>query len=314
MLKGEYPAIYKLEVSTPVPKKFPVENINQMRNISGLLTADKIFEKLISEIIIEDMKETADVSQFGNEKGSSIQHYLIKMIHRIHTALDNNSRREIFAVLATFVDWNSAFVRQCPRLGIISFQKNGVRNELLPVLISYFQERYQTVKWRGVNSSQKRVNGGGPQGATLGIQEFLSQSNNNADCVDPEDRFKFVDDLTALEIINLLTIGITSFYFKQQVPNDIIQDNHFIPPDNLNSQKYINEIESWTQNQKMKINTSKTKIMIFNYTNNYQFSTRLKLNNEILETIEETKLLGTIITNDLKWEKNTDHLVKKRKC
>ena len=51
--------------------------------------------------------------------------------------------------------------------------------------------------------------------------------------------------------------------------------------------------------------------MIFNYTKNYQFSTRLHINQEIMETVEETKLLGTIITNDLKWDKNTSHIVKK---
>ena len=36
--------------------------------------------------------------------------------------------------------------------------------------------------------------GCGPAGATLGLLEYLSQYNNNADCVDTEDRYKFVDD------------------------------------------------------------------------------------------------------------------------
>ena len=138
LIQGVYPNIYKFEVCPPVPKKYPVEKIEQMRNISGLLTSDKVFEKLLSELIISDMREKIDISQYGNEKETSIQHYLIKMIHRIHTALDKNSRREIFAVVATFVDWNSAFVRHCPKLGIISFQKNGVRNSIIPLLISYF--------------------------------------------------------------------------------------------------------------------------------------------------------------------------------
>ena len=53
----------------------------------------------------------------------------------------------------------------------------------------------------------------------------------------------------------------------------------------------------------MKINQLKTKTVIFNYTKNYQFCTRLKLNGEILETVDETKLLGTVITSDLKWDK-----------
>ena len=204
LLQGQYPQIYKYEISTPVPKTYPVEKMEQLRNISGLLTADKIFEKLLSEIIISDMKKKADVSQFGNQKQTSIQHYLIKMIHKILTAVDNNSRRDIFAVVATMIDWNSAFVRHCPKLGVQSFQENGVRNSLIPLLTSYFQERYQSVKWRGVITSPKRINGGGPQGATLGILEFLSQTNNSADCVNPEERFQFVDDLTVLEIFNLL--------------------------------------------------------------------------------------------------------------
>ena len=51
--------------------------------------------------------------------------------------------------------------------------------------------------------------------------------------------------------------------------------------------------------------------MIFNFTEDYQFATRLFLQNEILDTVTETRLLGTIITSDLKWHKNSDILVKK---
>ena len=53
------------------------------------------------------MEEKLDKAQFGNQKGMSIQHYLIKMIHRILTALDNNSKGEIFAVVANLIDWNN---------------------------------------------------------------------------------------------------------------------------------------------------------------------------------------------------------------
>ena len=51
--------------------------------------------------------------------------------------------------------------------------------------------------------------------------------------------------------------------------------------------------------------------MIFNRTRNYQFSTRVKVNDIILETISETPLLGTIVSSDLSWEKNTRHLTQK---
>ena len=309
--RGEYPDIYKYEISSPVPKVYPPETVKQMRNISGLLNFDKIMEKMISELMISDMRAKADPCQYGNEKGTSIQHYLISMIHRILTVLDNNSRRETFAVIANLIDWNSAFPRQCPKLGVESFMKNGVRASLIPLLTNYFQDRRMSVKWHGCVTAPRRINGGGPQGATLGILEYLSQSNNSADCVGEQDRFKFVDDLTVLEIVNLISIGLSSFNIKAQVPNDIIQSNQFIPASNLKSQDYLNKISLWTKNQKMVINEKKSKTMIFNFTRNYQFSTRLQIEGQTLETVDETKLLGTVVSSDLKWNRNTQFIVKK---
>ena len=60
----------------------------------------------------------------------------------------------------------------------------------------------------------------------------------------------------------------------------------------------------------MKLNIQKTKNIIFNYSKNFQFSTDLKLEGDFIETVSETKLLGTIITNDLNWSKNTQSIVK----
>ena len=143
--------------------------------------------------------------------------------------------------------------------------------------------------------------------------EYLSQSNDNADCIDVEDRFKFVDDLTILEIVNLLTIGLSSYNIKKHVPSDIATHGQFIACEDLKSQDWLNQINNWTNRQQMIINQNKTKLMIFNYTEKYQFSTRLTLKGENVEVIDSAKLLGTIITSDLKWEKNTATIVKKKK-
>jgi hypothetical protein len=196
-------------------------------------------------------------------------------------------------------------------LGVESFMQNGVRPSLIPVLINYFQDRQMSVKCHGCRSVPKNIKGGGPQGATLGLLEYLSQSNNNADVLGVKDRFKFIDDLSVLEIVNLLTVGITSFNIKQQVPTDIPTHNQFIPPENLASQDWLNEINLWTENQKMIINGKKTKTMIFNFTDNHKFTTRLKLKEENVEVINSTKLLGTMIQDDLKWDLNTASITKK---
>ena len=62
--------------------------------------------------------------------------------------------------------------------------------------------------------------------------------------------------------------------------------NQFIPAEFLKSQDYLNKIKEWTDKQKMMLNQKKTKVMIFNFTNNYQFTTDLKLNEEELEIID----------------------------
>ena len=99
-----------------------------------------------------------------------------------------------------------------------------------------------------IQSVPRKINGGGPQGATLGILEYLSQSNTSADCVDKDDRFKFIDDLSILEIVNLLTVGITSFNIKMQIPTDIPDHNQYIPAQNLESQKWLDTINTYYRN------------------------------------------------------------------
>ena len=48
---------------------------------------------------------------------------------------------------------------------------------------------------------------------------------------------------------------------------------------------------------------------MFNYKDKYQFTTGLQLNDKTVEVIKSTKLLGTIIQDDLKWELNTTNIV-----
>ena len=310
--KGQWPNRWKHEIVTPTPKQFPPKDISELRPISGLPIFDKVTEKIIAELMVSDMKDNLDPKQFSNQKGLSTQHYLIQLIHRILTAVDNQSKNEAVAVIATLIDWKEAFSRQCPKLGIASFVKNGVRPALIPMLTNYLQDRDMTIKWHGCLSKTRRIIGGGPQGATFGIWEYISQSNDNSNCVKSEDRFKFMDDLTILELIKLSNIEITQYNIRNHVASDINSEhNQFIHSSHLKSQENLENINKWTVNKKMQLNANKTQNMIFNFTNKQKFNTRMKLGDKNVETVSSTKLLGTIITNDLKWNQNTAYLVKK---
>ena len=153
--------------------------------------------------------------------------------------------------------------------------------------------------------------GGGPQGCAMGGLEYDVNSNDNADFVPLNMRFKFVDDLSFLEKLNLILAGVSSYLFKSHVASDIGTDQLFLPTENLMSQQYLKQVEHWTKENKAKLNVNKSNFMIFNFNNDYQFSTRLYIDDSPLQQIHETKLLGSVITSDLKWHRNTEVIVKK---
>ena len=109
--EGIWPDTFKCEYVTPISKVFPPKKIEDLQNISGLLNLNKIAEKCIAELMIKDMKAKLDPSQYANQKGVGIQHYLIKMLNTILTVLHKSSKGEVKAILATFVDWQQAFPR-----------------------------------------------------------------------------------------------------------------------------------------------------------------------------------------------------------
>ena len=222
-----------MEIQTPVPKVYPPSKMSELRNISGLLNLDKVCQSIFGEMMTEDMKVNLDPSQYGNQKQTSIQHYLLNMLHSILVALDGRANGDQFAVIASLIDWKEAFPRQCHKLGIEAFINLGVRKSLIPTLISFFQDRRMAVKWHGKLSEIKKLNGSGPQGSRIGLLEYLAQSNKNSDCVEVNKRFKFIDDLTTLEVVNLLITGVCSYNLKSHIPSDIPIHNQIIPSEKL---------------------------------------------------------------------------------
>ena len=57
----------------------------------------------------------------------------------------------------------------------------------------------------------------------------------------------------------------------------------------------------------------KTKLLSFNPTKNYNFPPEIGFGNEYLEVVKSAKVLGVIISDDLRWSLNTNYIVKKAK-
>ena len=126
--QGRWPDICKLEIVTPVPKEQPVKNLDMLRNISGLINLDKVAEKLISKLIISDMKAKLDPSQYANQKGLSIQHYLIKFIDKILAQL-------LIVIIRSYIFLQSSLVYYTtPLINIVSHIFQYFSKQLVLVL------------------------------------------------------------------------------------------------------------------------------------------------------------------------------------
>ena len=109
-----------------------------------------------------------------------------------------------------------------------------------------------------------------------------------------------------------MVIGLkhTKEKVKSQIPSDVPEHGQFIQSENLKSQEYLNQINTWTEDHKMIISEKKTKAMIFNFTDKFQFTTRLQLKDKNVEVVDHMKILGTVVKSDLSWDDNCRLLIK----
>ena len=73
----------------------------------------------------------------------------------------------------------------------------------------------------------------------------------------------------------------------------------------------MEKIQEYANENEMKVNYHKTKFMLFNPTVNYYFELKYEVENGEIETVEQMKLLGIVIRNDLSWKSNTQEMTMK---
>ena len=203
----------------------------------------------------------------------------------------------------------AAFDRQDPTIAIKKFIDLGVRPSLIPLLISYLSDWKMKVRFNGEESDFLSLIGGGPQGTLIGQLEYLVLSNDNADIVSPDDRYKYIDDLTLLQLVCLSGL-LTEYNFREHVASDIGIGQSYLPADNYQTQDHLNFISNWSEENLVKLNEAKCNYMVFTRSRE-DFATRLKVNQLKIDQIPVSKILGVWISEDLSWDRNTKEICRK---
>ena len=265
-----------------------------------------------------------DFRQYGGTKGNSVSHYLIELVNFI---LHSQDREEPTAVLACLVDFSKAFNRQDHNLLITKLSDMGVPSWLLKLVIAFLSDRSMIVRYRGKASKARKLPGGGPQGTLLGLILFIilindlgfnDQKNETGEIITckrkmkelNEIHLKFVDDLTLAEAVSLKT-QLTDKPNRPQPDNYHARTGQELKPENSKVYRQLEATKEYALKNKMVLNPKKTKLMLFNPAKRFDFMPSFKINNDEIELVEETKLLGLVIRSDMSWQSNTEHMVKR---
>ena len=262
----------------PIPKQNPPQALKDLRPISKTPVGGKIIEKMILAELQEDTKDTLnDPTQYGNTKGSSTTHYLIKLTDEAYKSTDKGN-----ATTAITIDYSKAFDLVDHSTLINKLSVLGVRKNLLNLVLSFLSDRKHYTNANGVKSEQVSITCGVPQGTLTGPW-FFTVLVNGVICSEVLN-FKFVDDKTLAHSYNG---DATKF----------LQD-------------VLNKEATGTEKDKMVINETKCNIITFNFSSKNTKPQNLQLNGNPIKSLENITLLGVIITSDLKWKENTDEICK----
>ena len=142
--------------------------------------------------------------------------------------------------------------------------------------------------------------------------------NNTAEIITSKRNFKaaneihlkFVDDLTVAEAINLKnSVNFTPVNERPQPDNYHSRTGHTLKPEVSNVFNQIEKVIRYAADNEMKVNTKKTKFILFNNAKNTDFEPNFSLEKEEIDLVEQIKILGVIISSDLKWSANTKHII-----
>ena len=101
---GIFPEEYKKAEITPIPKVNPPRTLSDLRPISKTAIGGKMIETVIMKELEKDLIGKRDPDQFGNCKGCSTTHALIRITNEAFNSTDKGG-----ATTAVTIDYSKAF-------------------------------------------------------------------------------------------------------------------------------------------------------------------------------------------------------------
>lgn len=283
-LKESVPNDWKVTMVVSVPKVIKPKKAEDFRPTNMLPTLEKLIETVVKNQLIEYIVENNLLSKFQS---------VYRARHSCETALNLvlAKWREIKEngddISAVFLDLKRAFETIDRKRLLAKLSAFGFTARVVKWFEEYLKDRSQQTKVNGYTSNRERNDLGVPQGSVLGAILFILYINDMPTKLHSAFINLFADDtLIYLHGKNL----------------DVMRDR-------MNCE--LERINQWLKQNKLKLNASKTKIMVIKSTSTKMPLNSIVMDGEVIGMEYEFKYLGVMIDYKLNFKANVDYICKK---
>ena len=170
----------------------------------------------------------------ASEKNRSTEHAIIDFVDKITKSIDPGK----FSV-GIFLDLSKAFDTINHKILMRKLEHYGIRGVAKKWFENYLRNRKQLVKFNGIKSEKMTITTGVPQGSVVGPLSFLLYINDIQYCSELVSVILFADDTNVLYSHTCL-----------KTLNEILQIE-------------MKKITNWLNVNKLSLNTTKTKFILF---------------------------------------------------
>ena len=277
---------WKLAVVTPLFKEGDRDCVSNYRPISILSCMSKILERIVHKRVSEHLKVNKLLSeaQFGFRKHHSTATCVLKLTDRIYKNIENGKLTGV-----VFLDLKKAFDTVDHVILTNKLNTFNLDEKFINWIKNYLTGRKQAVKALGVKSEFLPITCGVPQGSILGPLLFIMYINDLEKYLDESNISLYADD--------------TALYVNGESQIDIM----------LSLRIELSVVNEWLRANKLTLNASKTKYIVFGSRNKLQVKPDLNLSigGKKIERVACMKYLGVQLDEFLTFDEHINYIHQK---
>ena len=281
---GRVPKMMKTANIVPIFKQGDKKSPNNYRPVSIIAVSAKIFESIIKESIENHVQINRIMAneQHGFRPGKSTSTNLIDFWNKLTDAAESKCSLSII-----YTDLKKAFDSVPHKSLLYKLRTYGIGGRTIKWLENYFTERTQAVIISGKKSRRSIVTSGVPQGGVLsGILFDL-----------------YINDLPQQMKFSNISMYADDTKMFAQIPNsNAITD----------VQSDLNRMVDWCNKWGLSLNANKCFLVQYNPASTIRsFQPEYSIGTHTLVQKDSCKDLGVVISDDLKFHKQTSHACKR---